>query len=188
MSNVIEFSLPRDQRVVPPHASTVIAVHDELLPALGPDRWMVKFPDCWVRYIGQSLAERDEVEVDDWICPQTPSAPDRTVLFTSNDGSLCELDRERRIYRNGEPALPLPLLAFGTPDLAAPHQLALGHRAALLIGAPVAQSAGGSLWRIGIALVPPIVWIYATPPLQPLPRDLGARWLARAKVKQDAER
>lgn len=188
MSNVIEFTAPRDQRVVPPHASTVIAVHDELLPALGPDRWMVKFPDCWVRYVSQSQAERDQLEVDDWICPQTPSAPDRTVLFISNDGSLCEMDRERRIYRNGELALSLPLMAFGTPELGASHQLTLGHRAALLIGAPVAQSGAGSLWRMGIALVPPIVWIYSAPPLPPLPGDLGARWLARAKVKLDAER
>ena len=188
MSDVIELPVSGEQRVVPPHASTVIAVHDELMPALGPDRWVVKFPDCWVRYVSQSLAERDGLEVDDWICPQTPSAPDRTVLFASEDGSLCEMDRERRIYRNGEQALPLPLLAFGTPDLAAPHQLALGHRAALLIGAPTRQSAAGSLWRLAIALVPAIIWIYATPPLQPLPGNLGARWLARAKVKLDAER
>ena len=188
MSDVIEFPVSRDQRVVPPHASTLIAVHDELLPALGPERWIVKFPDYWVRYVSESLAERDGLEVDDWICPQTPSTPDRTVLFACEDGSLCEMDDERRIYRNGEQAVPLPLLDFGTPDLASPHQLALGHRAALLIGAPMRQSNAGSLWRLAIALVPAIVWIYAAPPLKALPGDLGTRWLARAKVKLDAER
>src|SRR5436305_10105480 len=96
MSNIVDFeTLRRAQRVVPPHASMIVAVHDGLLPAAGPDSWMVKFPDSWVRYVAQSRAEREELDVVDWICPQSPSAPGRTVLFETLDGSVAEIDAER---------------------------------------------------------------------------------------------
>lgn len=136
-----------------------------------------------LQYVPQSVAEREGIEADEWICPQPPRVTGRRPLFETVIGETFEQDPDGTLVYNGSRHRSGIVLSYGDPDSGGERILRAGHRAAILLD----QQDRDGVWRARSGITCAVLWIYA-PPAVRFRREAGTAWLSGAAKWEKARR